>query len=208
MTARSPPTTSAPRLTNCAPRPMPPKASASCAMADIGRALKFTWNADLLKTRARCGSTTATSPAPCTTPRPCSRSTRTTPPPWRCAARLTRARKTTATRSPTLDKAIAADDKDALAFGERGQVYLAKGDDNRALADFNRAISLGAISPAPYRARATIYKQQGRHRQSDRRSRRRDQPRSAAGRPLFRARRAAPRPRATAPGRSPTSTKA
>jgi tetratricopeptide (TPR) repeat protein len=61
----------------------------------------------------------------------------------------------------TLDKAIATDDKDALAFGERGQVYLAKGDDNRALADLNRAISLGAISLVPYRTRAMIYKRKG-----------------------------------------------
>ena len=80
----------------------------------------------------------------------------TTQPPWRCAARPTLARKITTTRSPISTKAIKADGNDALAYGERGQVYFAKNDVDRALPDFNRAIELGTISPAPYRARAMI----------------------------------------------------
>jgi tetratricopeptide (TPR) repeat protein len=161
------------------------------AMADIGRALKFTWNVDLLKTRAALRlddgdmagvvhDTDAILKADANNADALA---------LRGAA-LAR-KKDYVHALADLDKAIAADEKNALALGERGQVYLAKGDANRALTDFNRAIALGSISPAPYRARHEL-QAQGRHRQGVERSRCHDQPRFAPGRAIFRARRAAP----------------
>ncbi len=137
------------------------KGERKLAMADIGRALKFTWSVDLLKARAQLRlddgdvagvvrDTDAILKAS----------------PDNAAALALQGvayarKKDYGHALDALDKAIAADDKDALAFGERGQVYLLKGDNNRALADLSRAISLGTSSPAPYRARAAIYKKAG-----------------------------------------------
>ena len=155
------------------------------AMADINRALKFTWDADFLKVRGelrlddgdidgalhdadamlKLDADNAAALA------------------LRGAAF---ARKKDYDRAlADLDKAIKADGNDALAYGERGQIYLAKNDSDRALADFNRAIELGTISAgALSRARHDL-QEQGRYRQGDQRSRSGDPARSAAGGPYF-----------------------
>ena len=142
---------------------------------------------------ANCGSTTATSTACCTMPTPCSSSSPTMPtamalrgaalcPQERLRRRARRFRQERSRPTPTMRLPMAS----AARFISR------KNDVERALADFDRAIELGTISPAPYRARAM-------HLQGQRRRRQRaiadlepgDPARSAAGRALFRARRLA-----------------
>ncbi len=116
--------------------------------APISRALKFTWNADLLKVRGELrlddGDIAGV---------------------VHDADAMLKLQPANvndyANALADLDKSIEADGKDATALGVRGQVYLARSDDARALSDLDRAVALGTISAAPYRARAAIYEKKG-----------------------------------------------
>ena len=163
------------------------------AMADISRALKFAWNADLLKVRGElrledgdidgvihdAEAMLKIEAGQCLGNGAARRSLR--PPqglrPCACRPRQGDHRPTA---------------RIALAYGERGQIYLAKNDSTRALADFNRAIELGSHQRGTLsrprhdrkRAKATTAKAMSDLADCD-------PARSAAGRALFPARVAA-----------------
>ena len=52
--------------------------------------------------------------------------------------------------SPELTEAIRLDPKNALAFGARGEAYRRKGDNDRAIADFNEATALDPRSASSF----------------------------------------------------------
>ena len=55
------------------------------------------------------------------------------------------------------EKVIRLDPKNALAFRNRGVVYVYKGDNDRAIGDYNEAIRLDPKNAAAFRDRATAY---------------------------------------------------
>ena len=46
---------------------------------------------------------------------------------------------------------------DALGYTFRGAMYLSKGDDEKAMADFNKAIEIDPKDPDGYKLRGTLY---------------------------------------------------
>ncbi len=127
------------------------------------RASNFRWDADFLELRgdaAARGRRHRRRDARCRRHAQARRRQRRRP--WRCAARPTRARRNTTARSPISTRRSRPMPTTRWPMPNAAKVHLAKNDNDRALADLNRAIELGATDGALYRARAVDRPGQGR----------------------------------------------
>ena len=134
------------------------KGERKLAMAEINRALKFTWTADFLKIRGELRLDDGDVDGALHDANAMLKLDADNAAAIALHGAALAHKKDYNGALADFDKALKADANNPLVYGERSQIYLAKNDIDRALADLDRAIELGTISPAPYRARAKIYK--------------------------------------------------